>query len=280
MKEKTVLLDGASGTLLWEFAKEAGFPQDPVWQYNIDHPELVRRLAESYIKAGSDVIFANTFSINALSLEHLEGYDLEEVVRAGVRIAKEAASGTGVKVALDIGPLSALMEPYGDLEEDDVAEIYGQILDAGVKENPDLIIFETFMDLNMLEVAAKKAAETGIPFICSMSFEKNGRTMMYDSVSDIVERLAPLFPAAIGLNCSLGPEDALPIIREFAAETDLPLFFKPNTGPALADGSSRVAVDEYVNEVSSALDIVTYVGGCCGTSPEYISRLAQVITDR
>ncbi|MBE6016459.1 MAG: hypothetical protein E7233_02465 [Lachnospiraceae bacterium] len=277
MKEKTVLLDGASGTLLWEFAEEAGLPKKPVWQYNTDHPELVTKLAKSYIEAGSDIIFANTFSINSLSLEHASGYDLEESVRSGVRLAKEAAAGTGTKVALDIGPLSVFMEPYGDLEEDEAADIYREILDAGTKENPDLIVLETFMDLNMLEVAAQTAKEYGIPVICSMSFDKNGRTMMGNSVSDIAERLAPLSPAAIGLNCSLGPEEALPIIREFASVTDLPLFFKPNTGPTLADGSSRVAAEEYVKDVSQALDIVTYIGGCCGTSPEYIRLLADVI---
>ena len=281
MKKDILLLDGASGTHLWNMAEEQGFAKDPVWKYNVDHPELVKRLAEEYIAAGSQIIYTNTFGANCHAVAKSSQYTVEQVVSAGVRIAKEAAAGTGVKVALDVGPLSVLMEPYGDLTEEEAEEIFRQQIGAGMTENPDLIVLETFMDLEMLKVAAGVAKSCGVPVLCTMTFEARGRTMMGNRVEDIVEELSELGVDGVGLNCSLGPVDALPIIREFAEHTDLPLVFKPNAGkPVLAEDGSVIspysAVD-FANDVAPVLDLVTYLGGCCGSSPEYISVLQQGI---
>lgn len=279
MKKELTLLDGAGGTSLWNMAEEKGYAKDPVWKYNVDHPELVKRLAEEYIAAGSQIIYTNTFGANGPSVARSSDYTVSQVVSAGVRIAKEAAAGTGVKVALDVGPLSVLMEPYGDLTEEEAEEIFREQIGAGMAEAPDLIVLETFMDLEMMKVAASVAKSYGIPVLCTMTFEARGRTMMGNRVEDIAEELEELGVDGIGLNCSLGPVDALPIIREFAEHTNLPLVFKPNAGkPVLAeDGSviSPYSAADFAEDVAPVLDLVTYLGGCCGSSPDYIRKLKE-----
>ncbi len=277
MKKDIILLDGAGGTRLWNMAEAQGFAKDPVWKYNVDHPELVKRLAEEYIAAGSQIIYTNTFGANGPSVARSSEYSVAQVVSAGVRIAKEAAEGTGVKVALDVGPLSVLMEPYGDLTEEEAEEIFREQIGAGMTEHPDLIVLETFMDLEMLKVAAGVAKSYGVPVLCTMTFEARGRTMMGNRVEDIVEELSDLGVDGVGLNCSLGPVDAIPIIKEFAEQTDLPLVFKPNAGkPVVAEDGSVVSpydAKDFAEDVAPVLDLVTYLGGCCGSSPDYIRTL-------
>lgn len=277
MKKELIMLDGAGGTRLWDMAEENGYGKEPVWKYNVEHPELVKRLAEEYIAAGSRIIYANTFGANGPAVARSSDYSVAQVVSAGVRIAKEAAAGSGVSVALDVGPLSVLMEPYGDLTEEEAEKIFREQIGAGMTEKPDLIVLETFMDLEMMKVAAAVAKDYGVPVLCTMTFEARGRTMMGNCVADIVEELTELGVDGLGLNCSLGPVDALPIIREFAALTELPLVFKPNAGkPTLAEDGSVAApysAEDFAEDVAPVVELVTYLGGCCGSSPEYIRVL-------
>lgn len=281
MKEKITLLDGAVGTELWAKAEKNGWKKEPVWKYNIDHPEIVAELAREYADAGSDILLSNTFGANAPSVQKSSSYSVSEVVSAGVKIAKEAAAGRGIRVGLDAGPLSELMEPYGDLTEEEVAEIYAEMFEAGVGAGADLIFLETFIDLAMLRVAAEEAKKYGVPVFCSLSFERLGKTMMGNSPEDMIEELEPLGVDAIGMNCSLGPELAVPIIRKFAGKTSLPLLFKPNAGlPVMkADGtvSTEYSAKAFVDGIAPALDFVDYIGGCCGSAPSYIRELAERI---
>ncbi len=280
MKENIILLDGAIGTSLWGKAEQRGIARKPVWIYNIEHPEIVGELAREYIDAGSRVILSNTFGANRPSVEHSSGYSCGDVVRAGVRIAKEAAAGKA-RVALDAGPLSELLEPYGDLTEEECAELYEEQLGAGMEEKPDLILLETFMDVEMMRVAASVALRYGVPVLCSLTFEQAGRTMMGNTVQQAIDTLAPLGIAAIGMNCSLGPALALPVIREFSEKTDLPLIFKPNAGkPVLGPDGKEVSpysAEMFVDEIRPALEFVSWIGGCCGTDPSYIRALKAVM---
>ncbi len=278
MKENITLMDGAVGTSLWAKAEAKGFKKDPVWRYNIEHPELIAELAVEYAEAGAELILANTFGANGPAVKRSSSYTAPEVVSAGVRVAKQALAGRNVKIAMSIGPLSALMEPYGDLTEEDTAQIYRGMLSAGVKEGPDIILLQTFMDLAMLRVAAAEAKRFDLPVFCCLTFERRGKTMMGNSVGDMIEELTPLGVDAVGMNCSLGPDLALPVIREFAEATDLPLVFKPNAGKPIlsADGGTTTAysAETFAEEIAPALDIVDYAGGCCGSDPSYIRALA------
>lgn len=270
-----VLLDGAFGTRVWDKTGE----NKPVWMYNILRPEVIREVTDEYVAAGSQIIQANTFGANRISVAQSSDYTVEQVVTAAVRIAKEAVQGTDVKVSLSAGPLTVMMEPYGDLEEEEVAEIYREMFEAGIREGADLIQLETFMDLEMLSVAAKEAKTFGVPVFCTMSFEASGMTMFGNSVKDVAEGLADVGVDAIGLNCSLGPDQAAPIMKEFAEATDMPLIFKPNAGVPVvaADGTTEnpYSKEDFAREVADVVPLISYLGGCCGTDPEYISLLKE-----
>lgn len=277
---KITLLDGAVGTSLWEKADAAGVSRDPVWIYNMEHPEFVEALAREYAEAGSKIILANTFSANEPSVRRSR-YAARDVVREGVRLVKDALKGTGAQTALAIGPLPMLLEPYGDMEEDECRAFFAAQMEAGMLEGPDLIMIQTFMDLEMMKIALQEAKKFGVPVFCTMSFERKGKTMMGNSVAQAVEALAPLGADALGLNCSLGPELALPIIREFAEKTDLPLVFKPNAGKPIlqADGTTATvfSAEDFARDVAPALEYVRYVGGCCGSNPSYVRELKKLL---
>ena len=277
-KRDIVLLDGAFGTGLWSKAES----RVPVWRYNIENPGIVAELTDEYIQAGSQIVQANTFGANRHAVEK-SGYTVEQVVSEGVRIARETAAGRA-KVALSVGPLSVLMEPYGDLEEDEAREIFAEQIAAGVAQKPDIITLETFMDADMLRVAAEAAAPHGLPIFCTMTFTEVGKTIMGHSVEYFVDALSELPIAAVGLNCSLGPDKAVPVIAQFRQYTDLPLIFKPNAGkPVVVDGveTMQFDIDTFIADSLPALDHdVTYIGGCCGSNPDYIRAMKAAIAAR
>ena len=280
MKKDIVLLDGAVGTSLWEKADKYGYPKVPVWKYNMEHPEIVKELTKDYLDAGSEIILTNSFGANGPVVKRQSEYTTPDVVRKSVRLTREVV-GDKAKVALAIGPLSVLLEPYGDMEEDECREIYEEMIGSGMEEKPDCIMIQTFMDIEMMRIAATVAKGYNIPVFCTMTFEKAGRTMMGNSVQQVIDTLTPLGIDGIGMNCSLGPDLAIPVIREFSEKTDLPLVFKPNAGKPISssDGSTAAAYDcdTFVREIEPALEFVKYIGGCCGSNAEYIRALRAVL---
>ncbi len=281
MKKKITLLDGAVGTTLWGIAEENGVEKVPVWKYNVEHPEFVVELVKRYVDAGCEIVLANTFGANGPAVKRSSDYTVAEVIEGGVRAAKKALEGTDVKLCLSLGPLMQLLEPYGDMEEEECAAIYDEMLDAGVGAGADMILIQTFMDLEMMRVATVEAKKYGLPVMCSMTFEKSGKTMFGNSVQDTIDVLTPLGIDAIGLNCSLGPDLALPIIKEFSEKTDLPLLFKPNAGkPILSEDGSTVTAytaEQFAKDVQPALEFVSYIGGCCGSDAEYIKEIKKLL---
>ncbi|MBQ4468005.1 MAG: homocysteine S-methyltransferase family protein [Firmicutes bacterium] len=278
MKKDIYLLDGANGTCLWAKTDDKG----PVWRYNKLFPDKVVELAGEFIDAGSDFVLSNTFSANRPSVEPFD-FSVEEIIREGVILAKEAAKDRA-RVLLDIGPLTGLLIPFGKIAKEEARETFAEMLKYGAMEKPDGIFLETFMDLEMLKIAAEEASKYDLPLLLSMSFtkynpKKGGRTMFGNNPAQIAKTLAPFEPEAIGLNCSEGPEETLPIIKEFAEVTDLPLIYKPNAGMPKVEGGSEVDFDDFAREVSKAAEIPTlkYIGGCCGSSPKYIEALAKML---
>ncbi len=275
--KKITLLDGPVGTALWNKAERDGFRIDPVWKYNVEHPEIVAELVREYAEAGSEIILTNTFGANPPAVRRSSSYDAKDVIQEGVRITKEALRGTGIRTAFALGPLSQFLEPYGDLEEDECRETYREILAAGAAEQPDFIYLMTFMDLEMLRIAAEEARRFDIPLFCSLTFEKRGRTIMGNSVDQMIEELEPLGLAGIGMNCSIGPDLAVPVMRQFVGKTDIPLVFKPNAGKPIlaADGTAAASYDAkvFADDIMPALEFVDYVGSCCGGDPSYIREI-------
>lgn len=272
MAGKPILLDGSCGSFLWKLADERGIEKVPVWRYSIEHPKLVEEMHTRYAQAGSEMLQTNTFSLNALSAE---GYSrsVPEIVSAAVRLARKAADAFGAKVYLSSGPLAAMLEPYGTLTKDKCRDVYTELVSAAADAGTDAIMLETFMDVRMAEIAASAAVQTGLPVICSMTFEKRHRTMMGDSVQKIIDTLSPLGLAGIGMNCSSGPVEALEVIREYASLTDTPLYFKPNSGMR-----ENYSAEDFAREVSPALEFVSYIGACCGSDDEYIREIRKLIS--
>lgn len=273
MNKNIVLLDGAVGTSLW--AKSGD--KNPVWTYNIEKPGLVRELHKEYIAAGSQMILANTFGANRTSVGKTE-YTVENVIRSGISLAKQAAEGTDVKVIFSSGPLMGLLEPYGDITEEEAEEYYKEQFSAAMSEKPDAIYVQTFIDVEMMKIALSVADGYGVPVFCTMSFEPVGKTIMGNSVKDMLAATEKHRVDAVGLNCSLGPDTALPIIKSFLDYTDEPLIFKPNAGKTTYSGGhqhSGFDRESFVKDILPAADFVAYIGGCCGSDPSYISLLAE-----
>ena len=270
-----VLLDGAVGTSLWEKTDDRG----PVWRYNIEKPEIVKELASEYMDAGAEIILANTFGANRLAVQRSE-YSVQQIVSTGVRLAREAI-GNKAKLALAVGHLPVLMEPWGDLTEEEAFELFDEQISAGMEGKPDVITLQTFMDADMMAVAVKAAAKHNLPIFSMLTFTEIGKTIMGHSVEYYVESLKDLPVSAIGINCSLGPEKAIPIIASFRQYTDLPLIFKPNAGkPILSDGETKVEYDAetFVEDCIPALEYdVKYIGGCCGSNASYVRALRKRI---
>ena len=269
------LLDGATGTMLWNMAKDAGLDKVSVWRYNKEAPQLVKKLHSLYLAAGSDIIYTNTFTANGPAAA-AEGFSAPEIIELGIKIAKEAAECKAAEsapaarkaplVALDFGPLMNPLEPFGTTTEEACSRIYAEMFEAG--KGADLVVLETFMDAESLAIAAKEAKRLGIPVLCSMSFDRGSRTFFGAGIDSMLEALAPLDIDAVGLNCSFGPEKAVPVIREFAEKTSLPLLLKPNT--------ADLPPEDFAKALEPALPLVSYLGSCCGSSPEYIKALKRL----
>lgn len=281
MKRNVTLLDGAVGSSLWEKADKYQIKKDPVWKYNIEHPEIVTELAKDYINAGAQIVLANTFAANSTNVKHSSSYSVSDVVKTGVRLEKDAVKGTNTKVALAIGPLTEILEPLGKLTRKDATVIFEEQIGCGMEEKPDCIMLQTFMDIEMMKIATSIAKRYDVPVFCTMSFGKSGKTMWGNSVQNIIDSLRPFNINGIGMNCSLGPELALPIIKKFSELTDIPLVFKPNAGMPIVniDGTSTSSFNAeiFAKDVAPSLEFVSYIGGCCGCNADYIRELRKLI---
>ena len=232
-----IILDGGMGTMLQAAGLGLGERPD---LFGLKHPDVVERVQRSYVEAGSQVLYANTFGTNAHKLEGT-GYTVEEVVSANVATARRAAGGKA-KVALDVGPIGELLEPLGMLSFEKAYEIYAQVVRAGAACGVDLIIFETMTDLYEVRAAVLAAKENSdLPVWTTMSFEASGRTFTGTTVAAMALTLTGLGVDALGINCSLGPKELAPLVEELRRWTDLPVIVKPNAGmPDPADRKSVV----------------------------------------
>lgn len=274
---KVMILDGAMGTMLQNAGLALG---DRPEVFGMEHPEILERIQREYVNAGSDVIYANTFGANAHKLRGT-GHTVQELLEANVAAARRAA-GSHVRVALDVGPIGELMEPLGTLSFDDAYEIYKELVVAGERAGADLIVFETMTDLYEVKAAVLAAREnTQLPVWVTMSFEATGRTFTGTLVSSMAATLDGLGVDAMGINCSLGPDEIFPLIKEMKKWTNRPLIVKPNAGlPDPATGEYDMGAEEFAQQMRPFLELgISMAGGCCGTTPEFIERLAAVAAE-
>ena len=276
----TILLDGGMGTMLQAAGMKLGTrPED----LNIENPELIRSIHAKYAAAGSRVVNANTFGASPHKLADSK-YTLEEVITAGIANCKQAVAPYGALVTLDVGPLGELLEPSGTLAFEDAVAEYGRIVRAGVAAGADILYFETFTDLYEMKAALLAAKENStLPIMASMSFEANGRTFTGCTVESFAATARGLGANAAGINCSLGPKEIFPMAKRLAEAVpgDFPVFVKPNAGLPRADGSGYdITPQLYAMQMKPYRELHLFaVGGCCGTTPEFIQMLNGVFAD-
>ena len=270
------LLDGAMGTMLQKSGMKPGTVPETL---NITDPGKVAEVHRAYIRAGSRAIYANTFGANSLKLKDT-GYTVAEVVAAGVRIARECAKETGALAGLDVGPLGVMVEPLGSLPFETAVELYKEVMKAGADAGADLIAIETMSDLTETRAAVIAAKEaTDLPVFVTMSFDSTGRTFTGCTPASMARTMEGLGADAVGVNCSLGPREMVPIIREIRENTTLPVIAKPNAGlPDPVTGAYSVDAAEFtaaMQELAAAGAEIR--GGCCGTDPSFIEALAHSV---
>ena len=271
-------LDGAMGTMLQQSGLKPGQAPELV---ALTDPELLTAIHRQYVEAGTEILCANTFGANRRKLEK-HSVSVEEVVTASIAAAKKACNGTSAKVALDIGPLGELLEPLGSLPFETAVDMFAEIVRAGVKAGADLIAIETMTDLQEARAALIAAKENcDLPVMVTMSFEESGRTFTGCTAASMATTLTGLGADAIGVNCSLGPKQLLPTLREILANTHLPVIAKPNAGlPDPTDGHYDLSPADFADAMAQAVQAgVSIVGGCCGTNPEYIRALHARVKD-
>ena len=275
LKNDFIFLDGAMGTMLQAKGLQLGGIPELI---NINNPEWIMDIHQSYIKSGANIIYTNTFGANRYKLVG-SGYSVEEIISKAVEIARASSKGTDTLVALDLGPIGQLLEPTGSLKFEEAYEIFKEQIIAG--KGADIIVLETMTDLYEVKAAVLAAKEnSSLPIICTMTFEENGRTFTGCSVSAMALTLGGLGVDAIGVNCSLGPKELFPIVKELSEWTNLPIVIKPNAGlPDPITNAYNVSPDEFADYMAEFAELgVKILGGCCGTTADYIKALTKKLS--
>ncbi len=272
-----VFLDGAMGTELQAAGLKLGQRPEALCFTN---PDIVASVHRRYIEAGSNIIYANTFQANGHKLAGT-GYGVRETIHQAVKVARSAAEGTSVLVALDVGPIGELLEPLGTLKFDDAYDLYKEMLIAGEEAGADLVVFETFTDLYDMKAAVLAAKEnTALPILSTMTFEENCRTFTGCTVAAMALTLEGLGVDAMGFNCSLGPKEIFPLAEELSQWTSLPIVVKPNAGlPDPATNLYTITPQQFAAELVPYAETlgVRILGGCCGTTPDFIRSLSGAL---
>lgn len=282
IKNNIVYLDGGMGTLLQKSGLQPGeLPE----RWNISHPEVIKEIHKSYYDSGSNIVNTNTFGANSLKFGTDE---LSEIIYHAVKNADEArkaSSGNQEKfIALDVGPTGKLLKPLGDLDFEDAVKAFAEVISLGVKYGVDLITIETMNDSYETKAAVLAAKENSdLPIIVTNAYGENGRLMTGADPAVMAAMLEGMGVDAIGANCSLGPKQLMGVMDELLKYCSVPVAFKPNAGLPKSDGKVTyydVDAEEFAQDIKLAVSNgVRIVGGCCGTTPEYIKKVCELTRD-
>lgn len=278
LKNNIVILDGGMGTLL----QERGLvPGEHPEMWNILHPDIITEIHTNYFNAGSNIINTNTFGANPFNFDD---ETLEKIICAAVINAKKARdNSTSQKekyISLDIGPLGRLIKPFGDLEFEDAVSAFSKVVSIGIKYGVDLITVETMNDSYETKAAVLAVKENcDLPLIVTNAYGSDGKLITGASPSAMVAMLEGLGVDALGANCSLGPAQLTAIADELLSVSSIPVIIKPNAGlPKVVNNETiyDVTADEFSDIVTEMCKKgVRVIGGCCGTTPNYIKLLSD-----
>ena len=272
IKNGITYVDGGAGTLLQSWGLGAGVSPET---WNITNPDKIQKMHRLYLEAGANIITACTFGANRLKFDNLE-----EIITAAIANAKQACEGFEAYVALDIGPTGRMLEPLGDLPFEEAVSVFAETVKIGAKAGADLVLIETMNDSYETKAAVLAAKENcDLPVFVTNAYSDNGKLMTGADPAAMVAMLEGLGVDALGMNCSMGPRQMLEVAAETAKYASVPIIVNPNAGlPKMVDGKSVFDVD--AEEFSDIMcEIVaagaTIIGGCCGTTPEYIRKTVE-----
>ena len=279
--EAPVLTDGAWGTQMQARGLPSGACPDA---WNLSQPSKVEEVARAYVDAGSRIILTNTFGANRFVLaRHSLEAQAAEINRAGAAICKRAAEGANTLVFASIGP-SGKMLMMDEVTEDELRTAFTEQAQALAAGGADAIVIETMSDLDEAAIALEAAKATGLPVVVSMTYDSGkdkDRTMMGVTPEQAVERLEDAGADVIGANCGQGIEGYVPIAARLRKATTLPVWIKANAGlPELVDGKSvyRTSAVQFALFAPAVVSAgATFIGGCCGSSPDFIKALKQIL---
>ncbi|EPY2276217.1 homocysteine S-methyltransferase family protein [Clostridium sporogenes] len=280
IKENILIFDGAMGTMLQKSGlKISDLPEE----LNVLEPEKIINIHRKYVEAGAKVITTNTFGANELKLKNSE-FSVETIVDKAIDNVKRARGNKEILIALDIGPIGQLLEPMGTLKFEESYKIFKRQIIQGQKSGADIILIETMTDLYEAKAAILAAKEnTNLPVFCTMTFEKNKRTFTGCTPLSMVLTLEGLGVDALGVNCSLGPNELEDIVYEIIKYSSIPIMVQPNAGlPTVKEGKTiyNIKPKEFAAFQKSIVEKgVRIVGGCCGTTDEFIREIVYSLKD-
>lgn len=274
--KKPVLLDGATGSNLMA----CGLPRGACTEaWVLEHPQVLVELQRGYVAAGTQILYAPTFSANRHSLKH---FGLENKVREMntrlVALSREAADGRAL-VAGDLTTLGVPLQPNGTMCAGELFDIYAEQISALAEAGVDLLVAETLLGIDEAAVALDAAQSVcDLPVMCSLTVQTDGTAYFGGNCIDAVRTLQDLGAAAVGVNCSFGPEHLASLVKNMKAAAKIPLLVKPNAGmPVIRDDGTAVypmGAEEFAGHMAALHALgADLLGGCCGTTPEYIAAL-------
>ncbi len=287
--KELLFFDGGMGTLLQERGLKAGEVPET---WNMLHPEVIEQINREYLLAGCNVVSANTFGVNRFKCKDL-AYSVDELVSAGVRIAKSAMETVRIKegnaqqrmyCALDIGSLGKLLKPLGEISFGEAYDAFKEVVLAGDLAGADLVLIETVSDPYEIKAAVLAAKENSkLPIVVTMIFDESGKLLTGGDVESVTAMLEGLGVDAIGFNCGLGPEQMKRLLPQLTACCSLPIVINPNAGlPVVVNGQTMFTVepDAFAKSIRTLVEMgASAVGGCCGTTPEHIRKVVEVCGD-
>lgn len=283
LKSRTLYFDGGSGTYLQKHGLKAGERPELL---NIKNPELVIGMHQAFLEAGANIVLTNAFAAHPFKLRE-RGEDPEKIISLAVAHVKTAIERHKIKhgnhlayTALDLGPIGQFLEPFGDLSFDKAYNAFKEMASIGEKAGADLILIETMSDTYELKAAVLGAKEgSNLPIVATVVFEENQRLLTGADVPTVVALLEGLGVDALGINCSLGPRQMIPIVEELVKYSSTPIAVVPNAGmPVVENGETvyKIGPEEFSEIMAKfAHQGVHLLGGCCGTTPEHISALVE-----
>ena len=277
---RILLLDGATGSNLMK----KGMPRNICTEaWILEHEDLLAELQGQYREAGSDIIYAPTFAANRISLrKHGMEQEVERLNRGLVEASRRAV-GDGVLVAGDMTTTGELLEPLGELTEEELLEAYKEQAAVLEAAGADLLVAETMLSVAETEVALKAALEaTDLPVFCTLTVQEDGRALFGGTAEEGVRLLQEQGASAVGINCSLGPDQLLPVVESMKRAARIPLIVKPNAGIPETDSQGNSVYSMTPEAFASHMEKLVeagaeIIGGCCGTTPEHIRLLREKI---